>query len=88
MINHQVVLVTRPTGIAQAENFAIREAAVAPPAERQILVRNEYLSVEPAMPGWLVDRGNYLVPVAMSLLSGSLPAPFSQVGTPAPGGLN
>ncbi|MGA8444234.1 MAG: NADP-dependent oxidoreductase [Roseiarcus sp.] len=65
MINRQAVLVSRPTGVAQAENFAIREAPVAAPAEGQILVRNEFLSVEPAMRGWLSDRGNYSAPVAI-----------------------
>jgi NADPH-dependent curcumin reductase CurA len=65
MINRKVVLVSRPAGIAQAENFAIQEAAVVPPAEGQILVRNEFLSVEPAMRGWIADKGNYsaLVPI-------------------------
>ena len=65
MINRQAVLVSRPTGVAQAENFAIREAPVAAPAEGQILVRNEFLSVEPAMRGWIADRGNYSAPVAI-----------------------
>jgi NADPH-dependent curcumin reductase CurA len=65
MINRQVRLVSRPTGIAQAENFAIRETPVAPPAEGQILVRNTFLSVEPAMRGWIADRGNYSAPVAI-----------------------
>ncbi len=65
MINRQVVLVSRPTGIAQAENFAIRKATVVSPAEGQILVRNEFLSVEPAMRGWIADQGNYSAPVAI-----------------------
>src|SRR5271166_5398349 len=65
MINRQAILVSRPTGVAQAENFAIREVPVALPAEGQILVRNEFLSVEPAMRGWIADRGNYSVPVAI-----------------------
>jgi NADPH-dependent curcumin reductase len=65
MINRQAVLVSRPTGVAQAENFAIREAPVGSPAEGQILVRNEFLSVEPAMRGWISDRGNYSAPVAI-----------------------
>jgi NADPH-dependent curcumin reductase CurA len=65
MINRQVVLVSRPTGIAQVENFVIREALVVPLAERQILIRNEYLSVEPAMRGWIADRGNYSAPIAI-----------------------
>lgn len=63
MINRQVFLVSRPAGIAQAENFAVHEAAAVPPAEGQILVRNEFLSVEPAMRGWIADKGNYSVPV-------------------------
>ena len=65
MINRQVVLVSRPTGIAQAENFAIREALVVPLTEGQILVRNEFLSDEPAMRGWIADQGNYSAPVAI-----------------------
>jgi NADPH-dependent curcumin reductase len=65
MLNRQVVLVSRPSGIAQAENFAIREATVVSPAEGQMLVRNEFVSVEPAMRGWIADRGNYSAPVAI-----------------------
>ena len=63
MINRQVVLFSRPSGVAQAENFVIREVHVAPPSDGQILVRNEFLSVEPAMRGWIADRGNYSTPV-------------------------
>ena len=59
MINRQVVLASWPKGVAQAEHFAIRDAPVAAPAEGQIRVRNEFLSVEPAMRGWIADRGNY-----------------------------
>ncbi len=59
MINRQVVLVSRPTGIKHAEYFSIREASVVRPAERQTLVRNEFLSVEPALRGPIADRGNY-----------------------------
>ena len=66
MINRQVVLVSRPAGIAQAENFSIREAPLVPPQEGQILVRNEFLSVEPAMRGWIADQGNYSAPVAIN----------------------
>ena len=63
MINRQVVLASRPKGVAQAEHFAIRDAPVAASAEGQIRVRNEFLSVEPAMRGWIADRGNYSAPV-------------------------
>lgn len=51
-INRQVRLKARPAGIPQAEHFEIVEASVPELTERQLLVRNEFLSVEPAMRGW------------------------------------
>ncbi|WP_372662537.1 NADP-dependent oxidoreductase [Hydrogenophaga sp.] len=61
--NRQVRLKSRPTGIPQAEHFEIVEAPVAEPAEGQVVVRNLYLSVEPAMRGWVNSVGNYSEPV-------------------------
>jgi NADPH-dependent curcumin reductase CurA len=62
-VNRQVVLVTRPRGIPQAEHFAIVESPVPQPEDGQILVRNIYLSVEPAMRGWVSTESNYADPV-------------------------
>ncbi len=64
-INRQVRLKSRPTGIPQAENFEIAEAAVPELADRQFLVRNEYLSVDPAMRGWVSTVANYSTPVGI-----------------------
>lgn len=64
-MNRQCVLVARPTGVAQAQDFAIVESAEAPLGIGQIRVRNLFLSVEPAMRGWIADRGNYTAPVAI-----------------------
>ena len=71
-LNRQVLLTSRPSGIAQADNFAIRQAPVEPPAPGQILVRNHYLSIEPAMRGWIADAGNYAAPVAIGSVMRSL----------------
>jgi NADPH-dependent curcumin reductase CurA len=65
MLNTQVYLASRPTGIPQAENFAIRQAPVPEPREGQFLVRNDYLSVEPAMRGWVSAVANYSTPVGI-----------------------
>jgi NADPH-dependent curcumin reductase len=65
MKNRKVILQSRPAGIAQAENFAVKDAAVAAPEAGQIVVRNAFLSVEPAMRGWIADTGNYSAPVAI-----------------------
>jgi NADPH-dependent curcumin reductase CurA len=66
MTNRQVLLVSRPAGIAQAENFAIKDGPMPVPADGEILVRNSLLSIEPAMRGWIADAGNYAPPVALN----------------------
>jgi NADPH-dependent curcumin reductase CurA len=57
--NRQVWLQSRPNGIPQAGDFSIRRVAIEPPAEGQFLVRNEFLSVDPAMRGWIADASTY-----------------------------
>lgn len=74
MLNNRVRLRSRPTGVAQAEDFTIDSVAIEEPGESQILVRNEFLSVEPAMRGWIADVGNYSAPVAIGSVMRSLAA--------------
>jgi NADPH-dependent curcumin reductase CurA len=59
-INRQVRLKSRPAGIPQQEHFEIVEVPVPNLNEGQVLVRNIYLSVEPAMRGWVSAAANYL----------------------------
>jgi NADPH-dependent curcumin reductase CurA len=63
--NRQVRLKSRPAGIPQADNFEIVTTPLPDIADRQFLVRNEYLSVEPAMRGWVSAVANYSTPVAI-----------------------
>ena len=65
MLNTQVYLASRPNGIPQADNFAIRRAAVPDLRDGQFLVRNDVLSVEPAMRGWVSAVANYSTPVGI-----------------------
>lgn len=65
LTNRQVVLKTRPQGIPQAEHFELRTAPVPAPKEGEVLVRNLYLSVDPAMRGWVNAAANYSDPVAI-----------------------
>ncbi|WAI85102.1 MULTISPECIES: NADP-dependent oxidoreductase [Achromobacter] len=64
-VNRQVVLKERPLGIPQASHFALHDAAIPEPKEGEILVRNLFLSVEPAMRGWVNAAANYSDPVAI-----------------------
>jgi NADPH-dependent curcumin reductase CurA len=70
--NRQVRLKSRPSGIPQAEHFEIVEAPIPDPADGQVLVRNIYLSVEPAMRGWVSAVANYSEPVALGAVMRSL----------------
>ena len=63
--NQQVLLKSRPTGIPQAENFELAQSPLPEPGDRQFLVRNEFLSVEPAMRGWVSAVANYSTPVGI-----------------------
>lgn len=70
--NRQVRLKSRPAGIPGAEHFEIAEAPVPALSEGQVLVRNIYLSVDPAMRGWVSAVANYSEPVALGSVMRSL----------------
>ncbi|MGB3067691.1 MAG: NADP-dependent oxidoreductase [Ottowia sp.] len=57
--NRQVILKSRPVGIPEARHFEIVTNPVPELAEGELLVRNRYLSVEPAMRGWVNAAANY-----------------------------
>jgi NADPH-dependent curcumin reductase CurA len=62
-MNRQVWLGSRPNGIPTADNFGIREAEIPKIQDGQFLVKNSYLSADPAMRGWITDKSNYSPPV-------------------------
>lgn len=64
-VNRQVILTSRPHGIPEARHFRIVESPVPNIDEGQLLIRNLYLSVEPAMRGWVNAAANYSEPVAL-----------------------
>ena len=64
-INHQVRLASRPVGLPTAENWAFTEEPVQEPAHGQFLVRLAYLSLDPAMRGWMNDARSYIPPVGI-----------------------
>lgn len=63
--NRRVLLVRRPDGIPLEEDFAIDAIALEAPGEGRMLVRNVYLSVDPAQRGWASEAANYAEPVPL-----------------------
>lgn len=72
--NRQVLLKSRPVGIPQAGHFEVIDGRIPEPAEGQVLVRNVYLSVDPAMRGWVNAAANYSEPVPVGGVMRSLAA--------------
>jgi hypothetical protein len=64
-VNRQVVLASRPQGAVSEANFRIVEVPVQRPAEGEVLVRNQWLSLDPYMRGRMSDAKSYVPPVAI-----------------------
>ncbi|HUR39912.1 MAG TPA: NADP-dependent oxidoreductase [Verrucomicrobiae bacterium] len=65
LVNRQVLLVRRPHGAPSPEDFRLAEAPVRAPAEGEVLVRALYLSMDPAMRGWMSEAKSYMPPVEL-----------------------
>ncbi|ESR24740.1 NADP-dependent oxidoreductase [Lutibaculum baratangense] len=56
-------LASRPTGRVRPENFEIREEPLPEPGDGEFRVKLEYVSLDPAMRGWLSAARSYVPPV-------------------------
>ena len=65
MKNRQIVLAARPKGLPKKSNFRLVESEVPPIGEGQILVKINYLSVDPYMRGRMSEAKSYAEPVAI-----------------------
>ncbi len=64
-MNKTVRLARRPHGEVQRKDFTIAEEALDDPAEGQFRVRSAYVSLDPAMRGWMNDGKSYVPPVGI-----------------------
>ncbi|MER8104244.1 NADP-dependent oxidoreductase [Kitasatospora sp. NPDC094016] len=63
--NRQIRLARRPVGEVRAEDWAHGSEPVGAPGPGQFVGRTRYVSLDPAMRGWLDDRPSYLPPVGL-----------------------
>lgn len=64
-LNRRVLLVRRPQGMIENHDFQMEEGTVVRPTDGQVLVQVRYLSIDPAMRGWMNDVRSYISPVAL-----------------------
>lgn len=65
MSNRMVKLARRPIGMAKREDFAIEDGPVPEPGPGEIRVKVAYVSLDPAMRGWMNDSKSYAAPVGI-----------------------
>jgi NADPH-dependent curcumin reductase CurA len=63
LTNHQFRLAARPEGLPKRSDFNYTEEPVRDPGAGQILVKILYLSLDPAMRGWMNEGKSYIAPV-------------------------
>ena len=63
MLNTQIKLAARPVGEVKTSDWSIEKNEVPSINEGQILLKTHYISLDPAMRGWLNDTKSYIPPV-------------------------
>ncbi|MBN9065461.1 MAG: NADP-dependent oxidoreductase, partial [Rhizobiales bacterium] len=74
LVNHQVRLAARPTGLPTPEVWEHTTEPVAEPADGQIVIRVTHLSLDPAMRGWMNAGRSYIPPVEIGAVMRALAA--------------
>lgn len=64
-MNRQYYLSSRPDGMPTVDNVHLREVPIAAPGPSEVVLRNTYISLDPAIRGWMDDVPSYIEPIAL-----------------------
>jgi NADPH-dependent curcumin reductase CurA len=64
-VNHQFRLAARPVGLPKPSDWNYAEEPVREPGDDEVLVKLQYVSLDPAMRGWMNEGRSYIPPVAI-----------------------
>jgi len=65
-LNHQFKLIARPQGNVKRSDFSYHSEPVRDPADGEVVIRNLYISLDPAMRGWMNEsKASYIPPVEL-----------------------
>jgi len=65
LINHQFRLAARPVGLPKRSDWKTTEEPVRDPGPGEVLIKVLYLSLDPAMRGWMNEGRTYIEPVGI-----------------------
>lgn len=62
-MNKQVILKKRPTGMPDKDTWSLENNKIPTLKEGEVLIQHHYISLDPAMRGWMNDSKSYIPPV-------------------------
>ena len=73
-MNRQLILKKRPVGLPDKDTWSLEENPIKKPQVGEVLIEHHYISLDPAMRGWMMDRKSYIPPVQIGevMRSGSI----------------
>ncbi|MFY8090154.1 MAG: NADP-dependent oxidoreductase [Chitinophagaceae bacterium] len=66
MMNKQILLVQRPKGIVREEHFELKEIALSSLLDGELIIKNKFISLDPAMRGWMNEGTTYIKGVELN----------------------
>ena len=64
-VNHQFRLAARPVGLPKRSDWTLTEEPAPEPGAEEFLVKILYISLDPAMRGWMNEGRSYVAPVGI-----------------------
>lgn len=64
-MNKQLILVKRPVGMPEADTWKLVEQEIPTAGAGEVVIKQHYISLDPAMRGWMRDAKSYMPPVAL-----------------------
>ncbi|GAC1453122.1 MAG: NADP-dependent oxidoreductase [Steroidobacteraceae bacterium] len=68
LVNRRYLLAARPVGLPTSSDWRLDSAAVEAPRDGQFVVEVQYISLDPAMRGWMNEGKSYIAPVGIGEL--------------------
>ncbi len=65
MINKQQILAKRPLGLPEKDTWTLTETPLKALEEGEMLIEQHYISLDPAMRGWMNETRSYIPPVGV-----------------------
>jgi NADPH-dependent curcumin reductase CurA len=65
-MNKQIIFQKRPLGLPEADTWRLEESTIPELADGEVLIQHHYISLDPAMRGWMNDVKSYIEPITIN----------------------